>query len=352
MNESTRQPSVPSIRWGLLGTARINRALIPAIRASARSALVAVASRDATRAELYAREWQIPRSLGSYESLLADSSVDAVYIPLPNSFHAEWTIKACEAGKHVLCEKPLALSVADVDRIIDAASRRNVVVAEGFMYRHHPQTAQVRDLVERGAIGSVRVVRGSFTFPLKSHANVRLDPALGGGSLWDVGCYPVSFARTIVGAEPQQVWGSSVTGPTGVDLAFTGVLEFGGDVRGSFDCGFNAHFRTEMEIVGTEGVLRLPRPFKPGRVGQIVLTRGDEVDTIQVDGPELYVGEIDDLASAVLDRRSPVVTLDDSRGNIATLAALHESARIRRPVPPWREESMGVSGPARKVTQS
>ncbi len=183
----------PPLRWGLLGTARINRMVIPPLRASAGNRLLAVASRDLARATGYAKEWGIERAHGAYEALLADPEIDAVYIPLPNHLHAEWTIRAARAGKHVLCEKPLALTVAEVDAMGAAARESGVVLAEAFMYRHHPQTLKVKELVDAGAIGPVRFVRGTFSFPLTRPDDVRLRPEWGGGCLWDVGCYPAQL---------------------------------------------------------------------------------------------------------------------------------------------------------------
>jgi hypothetical protein len=191
---------MPRLRWGLLSTARINRAVIPAIRGSARSELTAVASRTLDRAREYAAEWRIPRAIGSYEALVDDPDVDVLYIPLPNHLHVEWTVKALEAGKHVLCEKPLALSVEDVDRIAGACRRTGKAAAEAFMYRHHPLTAAAQAFAAGGRLGAINSYRGAFTFLLTREGDVRLDPAMGGGSLWDVGCYPVSYANLIAGA--------------------------------------------------------------------------------------------------------------------------------------------------------
>jgi predicted dehydrogenase len=207
-----------SLRWGLLSTARINRALIPAIRAGARSELVAVASREADRATEYARQWDIPQAFGSYEAMLADPSINAIYISLPNHLHVEWTIKAVRAGKHVLCEKPMALDPNDVDRVAEAATAAGVVVSEAFMYRHHAQTHRILALLDEGAVGELRLVRGCFSFLLTRDDDVRLKPEWGGGSLWDVGCYPVSYARLVMGAEPVAVSALSEKGPTGIDL--------------------------------------------------------------------------------------------------------------------------------------
>ena len=322
-----------ALRWGLLSTARINRALIPPLRASARSELIAVASRAIENARAYAAEWSIPRAYGSYDELLADPEIDVVYNPLPNSLHAEWTIKAAHAGKHVLCEKPLALSTDEVDAMEAAARQAGVVVAEAFMYRHHPQTLKVKELVDSGAIGALRLVRGSFTFNLTRRADVRLDPALGGGSIWDVGCYPISCARYVVGAEPVEVSGWQVAGPGGVDETFVGQMRFANGAHAQFDCGFRAPFRTHVEIVGSEGTISMRHPFKPGLDERITVTRGDDVQIIVVPGEELYIGEVEDMADAILLGRPPRVSLADSRGNVAAIVALLRSARENRPAP-------------------
>ena len=319
------------LRWGLLGTARINRAIIPAIRASARSTLHAVASRSDDRARLYAGQWEIPVAHGSYESLLADQHVDAVYIPLPNHLHVEWTLRAVAAGKHVLCEKPMALASGDVDRIAQAAAARRVVVTEGFMYRHHPLTGAVVSRVRAGAIGRLRAIRGAFTFALTRPDDVRLVPEWGGGSLWDVGCYPVSFARLLAG-EPVAVSAQAVRHPTGIDMALAATLLFADDVIAVVDCGFGAHFRTFMELAGTDGTMLIETPFKPPVDASLRLTRGEVVETVTVPGEPLYLGEVADLEAAALDGRAPRVSLDDTRGNVAALVALHEAARTGRTV--------------------
>ncbi|MFC1466252.1 MAG: Gfo/Idh/MocA family protein [Candidatus Brachytrichaceae bacterium NZ_4S206] len=322
------------LRWGLLSTARINRSLIPPLRASPRNRLVGVASRDPAKAEAYAREWQIERAFGSYEAMLESPGIDVVYISLPNSLHAEWTIKALRAGKHVLCEKPLTTRVEDVDAIAATARATGRVVAEAFMYRHHPQTLQVKSLIERGAIGEVRLVRGSFTFTLTGQANVRVNAGLDGGSIWDVGCYPISYARTMIGAEPVEAFGMQFTGSSGVDETFVGTLRFGEDVYAQFDCGFRAPFRTHIEIVGSEGVIVIPRPFKPTARETIYIGKAsDQLEPLIIEGPELlYLGEVEDLADAILNGATPRISLQDSRANVAAILALLRSAREGRPV--------------------
>lgn len=319
------------LRWGLLGTARINRMVIPPLRASAGNRLLAVASRDPAKAAAYAREWGIERAHGSYEALLADPGIDAVYVPLPNHLHAEWTIRAARAGKHVLCEKPLALSVAEVDAVEAAARESGVVVAEGFMYRHHPQTLKVKELVEGGAVGSVRLVRGTFSFVLDRPNDVRWRPEWGGGCLWDVGCYPLGFARFVLGAEPVEVAGAQVVGPGGVDETFVGQLVFPGGVLVQVDAGFRSGPRTAFEIAGTEGTILVRQPWRPEGL-PILLTRGGETAEIAAGGEDRYLLEIEDLAACARTGRAPRVTLAESRGNVAAIVALLRSAREGRVV--------------------
>ena len=320
------------LRWGLLSTARINRSLIPPLRASPRHRLVAVASRDPEKAQRYAQAWQIPHAFSSYEAMLASPQIDVVYISLPNSLHAYWTIQALRAGKHVLCEKPLATRVEDVDAIAAAAAETGKHVAEAFMYRHHPQTLKVKSLIASGAIGDVRLVRGSFTFTLTDRSDVRVNAGLDGGSVWDVGCYPISYARTMIGAEPVEAFGMQFIGPGGVDEMFVGALRFADDVYAQFDCGFRAPFRTNMEIVGSEGVIVIPRPFKPTARETIYIGRaGDQLEPVAIEGPELlYLGEVEDLADVILSGAPPRVSLQDSRANVAAIAALLRSAKEGR----------------------
>ena len=319
------------LHWGLLSTARINRALIPPLRASKRNRLLAVASRTEETAEAYAREWKIPRAHGSYEALLEDPEIDVIYNPLPNSLHAEWTIKALRAGKHVLCEKPLAVSVGEVDAIRAASKETSKVVAEAFMYRHHAQTLRVKELVHNGSLGKLQSIKGSFTFMLEREGDVRLVKALGGGSIWDVGCYPISYARLIVGVEPLEVFGWQITGPSGIDMSLFGQMRFPNDVHVQFDCGFASPEHSFIEIIGAEGTLNVPKPFKPGKKERIYLTRQGKITPIEIKGEELYRGEVEDLADAILLGKPPRISLEDSRGNVAAIVALLESAQTGKP---------------------
>ncbi len=321
------------LRWGLLSTARINRVMLPPLRSSARNELTAVASRDLARAQTYANERSIPRVFGSYEAMLADPDVDVIYNPLPNSMHAEWTIKAAEAGKHVLCEKPLANTIEEVDAITAAANKAGVVVMEAFMYRHHPQTLKVKEMVESGAIGKLQLIRGSFTFKISDEGDVRLNSSLGGGSIWDIGCYPISYARLIAGAEPIEVFGWQITGKaSGVDETFTGQMRFPNNVYAQFDCGFRTPQRTHLELVGDKGNIIIKTPFNPILNEEIIVTNDDGKKIITTPGEDLYLGEVENMADAILNGQPPRMSLADSRNNVATIKALLRSAQEGKPV--------------------
>jgi predicted dehydrogenase len=316
------------LHWGILGTARINRRLIPALRAARRSQVVAVASRTQARADAHAAEWGIPRAIAGYQRLLDDPAITAVYIPLPNTEHVPWTLAAIAAGKHVLCEKPMALEPSGVDRIAAAAAAQGVVVEEGFMYRHEPLTAKVLEVIGGGAIGAVRAVVAGFTFAQAAPADVRLNPGLGGGALWDVGCYPVSYANLLTGREPKIVSGSAHWHAGGVDDEFIGLLRYPGGVTATIYAGFRAAYRTWVEVLGSEGALTIPSPFKPSSLETLVIERGGRRDLIEVRGSEiLFAREVADFEAAVLDGAATTVSLAESRRTAAALSALHASAR-------------------------
>jgi xylose dehydrogenase (NAD/NADP) len=320
------------LRWALLGTARINRLLIPAIRGGARSELTTVASRALARAQAYAAEWKIPRALGSYEALVADPDIDVIYNPLPNSLHVDWTVKALDAGKHVLCEKPLALTVEDVDRIAEAAKRTGRVAAEAFMYRHHPFTHAADAVVKSGRLGRIRGYKGAFTFPLTREGDVRYDHALGGGSLWDVGCYPLSYSNLLAGAAPVEVFGWQQLAPTKIDLEFSAMMRYADGGVAQFDSGFIGPFRAEMEVIGTDATLRIDRPFRTDDRSRLRLTVGDDTETLPCKPEAAFAGEIGDIETAALDGREQRVTLSESRRTVATIRALYTSALTGVPV--------------------
>lgn len=318
------------LNWGLLSTAKINRALIKPLNASKRTRLLAVASRSQSTADAYAGEWKIPRAHGSYEALINDPEIDVIYNSLPNHLHAEWTIKALRAGKHVLCEKPFALTVDEVDAVATAVKETGKVAAEAFMYRHHAQTLKVKEIVDSGQLGTLQLIKGAFSFKLEREGDIRWMLELGGGSIWDVGCYPISYARMLVGAEPVEVFGWQVTGPGGGDETFTGQMRFANGVHMQFDSSFKVPLRSYMEIVGTEGTLIVPNPFKPGKSNSLQLNREGNETILKVKGDELYMGEVDDMCDAILKGTPPRVSLEDSRANVAVIVALLKSAQTGR----------------------
>jgi xylose dehydrogenase (NAD/NADP) len=319
-----------TLRWGILGPGRIAPRLVRAIAGSERGELVAVASRNATRARTFAADHGIAESFGSYEALLADPGVDVVYVSLPNHLHSEWAIRALDAGKHVLCEKPLALTVDDVDAIAAAASKAGRVAVEAFMYLHHPQILTAIDLAQSGALGRLELVHGTFSFFLSQADDPRIDPSMGGGSLWDVGCYPVSLARRIAGEEPDRVGAFARYDELGVDRTFIGQLHFPGGLLAQFDSGFAAPDRERVEIVGREGTLVLDSPFLPepdGPPPSLTMWRGREATSIDVQSIDQYGAEVDDLTAAILDGSPPRVDLGFSRGTVATILDLDRAAR-------------------------
>jgi predicted dehydrogenase len=319
-----------AVTWGIVSTANINRKLIPGAKTSPKVELLAVASRDAERARAYADEWEIPRAYGSYEELLADDDVEAVYISLPNTLHVEWSTKALEAGKHVLCEKPLARSPDDVAAAFDAAERSGRLLMEAFMWRHNPQTARLVELVQGGAIGELRLVRSTFSYGLYDESNIRLRTELEGGALMDVGCYDVSASRLLAG-EPERVWGEAWFGPTGTDWVFTATMRFPGDVIATFDCGTALPFRDELEAIGSEGSLFLDDPWhivKPG----IELRRDDGVERIEIEQQDSYRLELENLSDAIRGEAEPLLGRDDALGQARVLEALHRSATTSAPV--------------------
>ncbi|CUS05794.1 Oxidoreductase domain protein [Candidatus Promineifilum breve] len=318
------------VRWGLLSTAHINRRLIPAIRASARGELLAVGSRSQAAADTYAAEWGIPLAFGSYEALLASDAIDAVYIGLPNHLHAEWTTRALAAGKHVLCEKPFAQTLAEVDRMTAAARDNGRVLAEAFMYRHHPQTKIAGEFVRAGRLGRVQLLRGVFTFRMGSRDNVRLRPEWGGGSLWDVGIYPLSLAQFLLGGPPEWVFGDQWRGPSGVDEAFSGALHYAGGAMAQISSGFGVPYFNHFEALGDEGRLVFTRPFNSLERDDRRLTFIDAAEAaheLPVPEMELYAGEVADMHDAILDGRPSYISLSETRDHVRTVLALYESAR-------------------------
>jgi predicted dehydrogenase len=318
------------VKWAILSTADINRKVIPGAKASPRVDLVGVASRDRARAEQYASWWEIPRAYGSYEALLADPEIEAVYISLPNTLHCEWSVRALEAGKHVLCEKPLSRHPDEVGGAFDAAEQSGRLLMEAFMWRHNPQTAKLRELVQGGAIGELRLVRSVFSYSLYDESNIRLRTEVEGGALMDVGCYNVSGSRFFAG-EPQRVWGEAWYGPTGTDWVFTGTMRFPGDVLATFDCGTALPNRDELEAIGSEGSLFVDDPWHCLRPG-IELRRDGQVERIDIEQRDSYRLELENLSDAIRGTGTPLLGRDDALAQARVLEALHASATASAPV--------------------
>jgi D-xylose 1-dehydrogenase (NADP+, D-xylono-1,5-lactone-forming) len=318
---STPQP----LRLGLLSTARINRHILAGARSSGRVEVVAVASRELGRAEAYAREHGIARAVGGYDALLADAEVDAVYVSLPNSLHAEWSIRCLEARKHVLCEKPLTRDPGEAEAAFAVAEAAGRVLIEGFMYRHHPQTARVGELVRSGAIGRVRAGYADFTFPLGDPEDIRARPELGGGSLMDVGCYCVSGARTLFG-EPERVVGEQALGESGVDMTFHGALRFPDDVVVQFVSSFALPLHQRLELRGEEGSILVEAPWRTDWGGDLVVTHGERVERAPVDPVDSYARQLDNFADAAQGRAAPLLGREDAVGQARTIAALYRAA--------------------------
>ena len=312
------------VRWGILSTARINRAMIPHLVESPASELVAVASRTQERADTYAAEWGVPRAHGSYQALLDDPDVEVVYVSLPNGPHVEWSIRLLEAGKHVLCEKPLARMPDDVVRAFDAAVAADRVLTEAFMWRHHPQTERLVGLVREGAIGELRLVQASFSFQITDAVDVRLDPALAGGALMDVGCYCVSGARLLAG-EPIAAAAQQVVAPTGVDVRLSGSLSFHDGVVAQLDCAFDLPLRQRLVAVGAEGWLAVAWPWNVRDPG-VELVRNGERRWIGVDDANAYRRQADNVSRAVRGLEPPLLGRADALGQALAIDALYRSA--------------------------
>jgi D-xylose 1-dehydrogenase (NADP+, D-xylono-1,5-lactone-forming) len=312
------------VRLGLLSTARINRAILTGAHGTDRVDVVAIASRDGAKAQAYASEHGLERAHGSYEALLEDAEVDGVYISLPNSLHHPWTMRALAAGKHVLCEKPYSRSPVEVEEAFDAADAAGLVLTEAFMYRHNPQTALVRELVETGRIGRLRAINATFSFPLVDQTNVRMISDLDGGALMDVGCYCISGSR-VLGGEPERVFGEQTVSESGVDVAFHGTLRFPGDVVSQFEASFVAPNRQRLELVGEEGTLVLATPWRVEDPG--IFVRRDDGDVL-VDVPlvDSYTLELEDFAAAAAGERAALLGRADALAQARTIEALYRSA--------------------------
>lgn len=321
------------LRWGIIGCAQIaTGSVMPAIQESESGIIAAVASRGLAKSSAVAEEFGIKKAYGSYEELLADEEIDAVYIPLPNHLHRQWVIRAAEAGKHVLCEKPIALNSAEAAEMVEACRKAGVHLAEAYMYRHHPRIAELQEMISRGDIGELRSIRGTFTYnDAGDTTNIRFKSAWGGGSLYDVGCYPLSAARLLFGAEPEAVTVQAIFSPEhdNVDMMASGLVEFPGGVSLIFDCGMWAYNRQLLEVLGTEGRIEIPMPFNARfEDAEFYVHTGGEVSRFAATGANPYVRQADDFAAAVFGGK-PVVAGNDPVLSMKLIEACLDSARRR-----------------------
>jgi len=319
-----------TLRWGVLSTANIGKkAVNPAIQASSNGKLVAVASRDEDRARAFGKEHGIPQCLGGYQALLDQDDIDAVYLPLPNSLHREWTIRAAEAGKHVLCEKPLALNPEECREMEAAAESNGVKLMEAFMYRFHPRTERVLELVKQGEVGEIKQIRSSFTFLLDRPEDIRWNAALGGGALMDVGCYCVNVSRTLAGSEPVEVRAMANFRIPGVDEQMAGSLRFEDGLLAHFDCALTMERTQVYQIMGTEGHLRVLEAFVPDEEEMDVekFDMENNLTRIPVSGDDQYRRMVEHFGEAVLNDLPLRYSPDEAARNMRVIAALYESAR-------------------------
>jgi xylose dehydrogenase (NAD/NADP) len=322
--------SSQKLRWGILSTARINRRFIPALKRAARSEVIACGGRDPERTCNFADCWEIGEAEDSCQSVLGREDIDAVYIPLPNSLHREWTVRAAGAGKHVLCEKPLGVSAAEAKAMAVAARENGVVLMEAMAYRFHPQFLRLRELLREGVIGRVRLIRAWFRFTLPAGANIRWQGDLGGGVLFDVGCYPVNFSLAVAGEVPERVSCIRRPGKTGVDILTAGRLEFPSGIIAQFDCSFALPYGTGAEVIGERGAIRIRHPWQPdtdGKGSGLSLVAPDDRETFIPTPPaDPYLCEIEVMERAILDRVPPPYPIEESLLNAQVLEALRQAA--------------------------
>ncbi len=321
------------IRLGILSTADIGRGrVIPALKHCRNLEVTAVASRSLDKARAFAKDMGIPKAYGSYDDLLADPDVDAIYNPLPNSLHAEWSIKCAEAGKPCLCEKPLASDAAEAQTMVDAFAKRNLLFAEAFMYRFHPQTQQVKQMVEAGTIGDLRAMCAAFSFVIESEDDIRLSKPLAGGSLMDIGCYCVNVMRLMTGEEPDDTKAIARVGQrSGVDESLSGVLSFPSGVLGHFDCSLRLQFTHTYELRGAKGRILVEQAFvvPPDRDTVIACWRGSGYEEIRIPPANSYTLMAEDFADALLNNRPPTFPPQDAVRNMKALDKLYTSAGMR-----------------------
>ncbi|HZK17409.1 MAG: Gfo/Idh/MocA family oxidoreductase [Anaerolineaceae bacterium] len=317
----------PELNWGVIGTARIAEQTIPSINATRNNRVVAVASRDLTRARQFADSLEVPVAYGSYEELLLDATVQAVYIPLTNEEHKPWTIKALQAGKHVLVEKPIALNAEEAREMVGVSVDKSLVLMESFNYRYHSRIQKVLETIRKDELGRLRFLHCSFSFLMNNPDDFRLVPAKGGGALYDLGCYCVDFQRLVVGREPQAVQARYYEGGSGVDLQMQVSLDFGNQIYGSFDVAFNAILQNVARILGTDGVMTLEWPFSAkGKNVTTIIERGDDVQRINYRAEDTSQRLIEHFYQVVMKKEVPLYPLAESVNNMAVIDAIFQSA--------------------------
>ena len=320
-------------RWGIIGTGMIAKVLADAINTTDAAKLVAVGSRAQETADAFAAERGCAKAYASYEALLADPEVTCVYNSLPNSMHCEWTIRTAEAGKHILCEKPLSVTVEEAERMFAAAEEHGVCLMEAFMYRCHPQVAALKEIIASGRIGTLRLIHSVFSFSIGDPANIRLSAPLHGGGLMDVGCYCINFSRTMAGTEPTAVFAAARFGEeSGVDESLAGTLMFEGGLAAQFDVSVKSAGRSFAEIVGTEGRIEVPSPWKPGDSATVTVHDANGSENVEIVGASPYVLQVEAFGRCVNEGAEPVLTREDTLGNMAAICACLESARTGRVV--------------------
>lgn len=327
--------STSKLKWGVLGCAGIaKRAVIPGVQASNLNEVTAIASRSLEQANRTADEHGIQTAYGSYEELLSDPTIDVVYIPLPNHLHREWTIRAAEAGKHVLCEKPLALNAKEAEEMVQACANAGVQLSEAFMYRWNPRYDTIRDIIASGEIGELRGIRSAFTFNnAKDSNNVRYRKEWGGGSIYDVGCYPINAARLLLGKEPVAVTVQAIFSPEhdDVDMMASGLMEFEGGVSLTFDCGMWAAFRNPLEVLGTDGIIEVPSAFVTPQEGSgdfYVHAKGER-RLVQAKHVNAYTEQADAMYRAIRGEEPLRYGAGDAVANMKAIDACLQSARER-----------------------
>jgi D-xylose 1-dehydrogenase (NADP+, D-xylono-1,5-lactone-forming) len=313
-----------AVNWGIISTARINRLFLGGARQSAQVRMLGVASRAQEAADRYARENEIERAYGSYEALLADPEIEAVYISLPNALHVDWSVRALQAGKHVLCEKPLSRHPSEVERAFAVADQHGRLLMEAFMFRHNPQTARVRQMVADGTVGRLRLIRAAFSFATDDPANVRLLASLEGGGLMDVGCYCISAIRLLAG-EPERVYAEQALGGDGVDVALAATLRLPADVLAHFDCGLALAPRDQLEVVGDAGSLYLSDPWHC-RAPRIEWQHDGELDVIEPAPVNSYMLEAENFSAAIRGEAEPLLGREDALGQARVIEALYRAA--------------------------